>query len=284
MKTKLPGQRINISPELEKLARQAEEECKRKIEFSGTPMTNFIGRTEWRTSDILIEVQSNLTGDMAEYIAAHELGHVLQLARGCAIASGRIDEPGAVEIANNITDFVFDPMADTIASEYGLPIAPCFQSWIESTQIIGILQHPRRGRIYGDDWHRAWEGMTEARVRKQLGLVLAKPNRDFWTIYVTLDLAKLSSRATNLGLDIGKDILERIKKVRLLAKTVGDLVEIGSASSIDESTAKIQAVLDYFEAEPGHICINRPLTNELLIEGKWQQQIPKTSSIDDILD
>jgi hypothetical protein len=283
LKTRLPGQKNDISPELESLARQAEKECERKIEFSGLPMKNFVGRAEWRSDDILVEVDASLTGDIAEYVAAHELGHVLQLARGCSIASGREDEPGAAQIGTNITDFVCDPMADTFASGYGVPMARGFRSWIESTGIFDVLQHPRRGRIYGTDWHRAWEGMTEARVRKQLGLMLPKPTRDFWAIYVALDLAKLSVRATNLGLGIGEDILEGVKKVRLLAAIISDLVDIGFANSIDEKVTKSQAVLDYFKAEPGHIYINRPITNEVLIDGRWRRDIPQTPSIVDSL-
>jgi hypothetical protein len=283
VKTRLPGQESDISLELEKMARQAEDECNRKIELSGSSMTSFLGRVEWRENDILIEIESGLAGNIAEYIAAHELGHVLQFARGCAIAGGREDEPEAVQIATSITDFVFDPMADTIASEYGISMASGFKAWIESTHIIDALEHPKRGRIYGNDWYRAWEVMTEARVRKRLGLTPPKLPRDFWTIYVALDFAKLSIRATNLGLGIGKDILERVKRVRLLSAIIDDLVDIGSASSVNQSVAKLQSVLDYFKAEPGHIYIHRPLTNEVFIEGKWQQEIPKTFSINDLL-
>jgi hypothetical protein len=123
--------------------------------------------------------------------------------------------------------------------------------------------------------------MTKARVCKQLGLVQPKPSRDFWTIYVALDLAKLSSRAMNLGLGIADDILNNLKRVRLLTKIVNDLLEIGAASSIEESTTKIKTVLDYFRAEPGHIYIHKPLKKTLLMDGKWKDSIPGNKSIID---
>lgn len=284
MKTRLPGQKTDISPELESLARQAEDECKREIVLSGSPMKGFLGGAEWRDNDVLVEIDARLPGTIAEYVAAHEFGHVLQLARRWAIAGGRIDEPGALQIAANITDFVCDPMADTLASEHGVPMAAGFQRWLESTGILEVLQHPRRGRIFDTKWHRAWEGMTEARVRRKLGLTAPKPTRDFWTIYVTLDLAKLSVRAMNLGLVMGKEILEMVKRVQLLSDVIADLVDIGYAKSESESVAKLQRVLDYFTAEPGHIYINRPVSHRVLVEGRWRRNIPQTSSVGDFLD
>jgi hypothetical protein len=270
VEVRLPGQEASISPELEELLRQSEAECKRTIEFSGVPREHFIGRTEWRNTDILVEIQRDLTAPMAEYVAAHELCHVLQLARCCAIASGRRDEPGAVTIATQITDLVLDPLADSMAVGYGIAMAPGFEAWLESERLMDSLKRPRNGRRYGTNWQKIWEALTEARVCQTLGLQPPKPTRDFWTLHVALDLGRVALRASNLGLSTGVEVLESIKKIALLSKVATDLMEIGAASDIGESAPKLVAILDYFEAHPGHILVNRPSTSEYLIEGQWQ--------------
>ncbi len=272
MLNKLPGQKGTISPELYDMFKKVETECNRKLKFSGVPRRDFIGRTEWQEDCILVEISSNLSAPMAEYIAAHELGHVLQFVRGCVIASGRLDEVGSVTIATMISDLILDPLADTFAIEHGLPMASYFESWLESESVLEILRHPRNGRRYGKNWPKVWEGISRARVCRRLGLEPPNPNKDYWTMYVALDLAKITQRARNLKLSVEKDVLKSVKKIRLLSDVINDLIDIGSANELEESAEKAQRILTYFKADPGHIFIHRPLTNEFLVEGQWQVQ------------
>jgi len=275
---RLPGQRVNMSLGLQRLLNQAEAECKKKIRFSGITREGFIGRTEWDDNEVLVEVEQTLNATIAEYIAAHELGHVLQLCRRCAIASGRLDEPGAVTIATMVTDFVLDPLTDSIAIGFGIPVAAGFQTWLESESLLDVLKRPRDGRRYGTNWKKVWKTLTEVRVCRALGLKAPNPPKDFWTLYIALDLGKIQQRATNLGLNVGAEILESIKKIPLLLKVVSDLVDIGAACSISESANKLVQILNYFKAEPGHIVINKPLTDEFLKKGQWEVRLSRNDA------
>ena len=270
MGNKLPDQSSIMSPELQRLLKQAKHECKRSILFSDTPRRGYLGRTEWRDDDILVEIESDLSTSMAEYITAHELCHVLQLARGCAIASGRPDEPGAVTIASKITDFVMDPLADSMSLGFGINMAPSFKTWLDSEHFLDIMKKRKNGRRYGTNWQIIWEALTATRVCRQLGLQPPKPPKEFYTLYVSLDIGKLVQRASNLGLSIGTEILEGTKNVTKLARVVQGLISISTAKNIEESTIKLLQILDYFDTPSGHIVINKPFTGEFLIEGNWQ--------------
>lgn len=268
---KLPGQSVKISTELGSLLTKAQSEIKREITFSGTPLKNFIGRVECREIDVLIEISSNLTPQMAEYVAGHELGHVLQLARGCAIVSGRTDEPRATIMATAITDFVTDPLADTLASQAGLPMARCYETWINSTGFLSIFDNEVSIEKYSDDWHSVWKTMTSNKVDPEIELDAGIADKNYWTMYISLDIAKLIVRAENLGLSLGNTLLRKSVKIDLLNRTIKDIIKIGCAKNINQAALKIDRILDYFEGEPGHLFLNKPLTKEFIVNGRWKR-------------
>lgn len=273
---RLPGQKVNISPRLQRLFNQARTECNRNIKFgvvSPEQQEQFEGRIEWRDNDILIEMKDTFDNPMAEYIAAHELCHALQLARGYPITAGRVDEPGAVAIATHITDFAFDSPADAMALEFGFPMASGFERWLKSTGILQILKKPKNGRRYGNKWIRVWETLEETTICHKLRLKLPKPPREFWTLWVAFDFANIIQRASNFGLAIGHQIREDIKRLPLLSNVVNDLLNIGAPSGIcgvEESLSKLIRIFGYIKPLPGHIFIHKPLTDEFYIKGSWQ--------------
>ena len=76
MELRLPGQKVTISPRLQSLLSQALKECGRPIKFGGISpeeKDQFEGRTEWRDTDIIIEIRETLDIQIAEYSTAHEL-------------------------------------------------------------------------------------------------------------------------------------------------------------------------------------------------------------------
>lgn len=284
MGIRLPDQKVNISPRLQRLFNQARTECNRDIKFavvSPKDREQFVGRIEWRDADILIEMQENLDNPMAEYIAAHELCHALQLARGYPIAAGRVDEPGAVYIAVHITDFVFDLSADAMAVESGFLMASNFERWLKSTRILEVVRKPKNGRRYGANWAKIWERLEEARLCRKLGLKSPRPPREFWTLWVAFDFANIIQRASNFGLTIGLEIQENIRRLPLLSRVVDDILNMGAPGricNIEESVSRLVSIFGYIKTPPGHIYIYNPLTDEIYIEGHWQPR-PKRDDV-----
>lgn len=271
---RLPGQRVNISPILRQLFNQAQAECNRSIKFVGMPSeADFVGRIEWRDTDILIEIRDTLDNQMAEYIAAHELCHALQLARGYPIVGGRVDEPEAVAIATLVTDFVFDSSVDSMAIEFGFLMAPIFEKWLRSTNFLEAMNKPKNGRRYGDNWIKIWEKLEEARICRSLGLKLPRIPRDFWTLYMAFEIANIIQRSLNFGLSVGLEIRESIRQLTLLSRVVDDLLNIGTlrgTSDNEETVSKLVGIFNYIKAVPGHIYIHKPLTDEIYIGGDWR--------------
>lgn len=257
---------------------QAKTECARNIVFAGiSPQytDRFEGRIEWRDNDILVEIKDSFDNQTAEYIAAHELCHALQLGRGYPIAAGRMDEPGAVAIATDITDLVYDSWADTIATEFGLPMASEFKRWLKSTPLLGVLKTPRNGRRYGTKWANVWERLKAKRINDQLGLKAPPPPKEFWTLWVAFDLGNVIRRAESFGLALGGDIRKDIQRLPLLAKVVDDLLNIasiGAISNIDESVSRLLSIFDYIQVSPGHMSIYKPLTDEIYVNGQWARR------------
>ncbi len=276
MGVRLPGQKVNISASLQRLLNQAKTESNRRIVFgaiSPKQQEEFEGRTVWRDTDILIEMKDSFDNQMAEYIAAHELCHALQLSRGYPVAAGRADELGAVAIATRISDFVYDSWADTMAVEFGFPMASQFQRWLESTVLLDALKGPKNGRRYGAKWPKIWERLQAVRVCNQLGLKVPKPPKEFWTLCVALDLANIVQRAENFGLKLGWQIRKDIRRLSLLAKVTDDLLNIkgaGPICDIEESVSKFVSIFAYVETTPGHIFIYKPLIDKTYIHGHWE--------------
>jgi hypothetical protein len=154
----LPGQSEEISNRLRLLLKRVKTECAKEISFKiGPQESGFEGQAEWSDDRIIIELKPGLGSSMAEYIVAHEPGHVLQFIRGYAIAGGRTDEPEAIEIATGISDFVFDAIADSFANQYGFPISSGFDNYYRSNNLLGALNNVADGRHFGTQWERLWE-------------------------------------------------------------------------------------------------------------------------------
>lgn len=275
---RLPGQKVNTSRRLRRLFNQAQSECNKNISFAiapSEPQGHFEGRIEWRDHDVLIEIRGTFDSQMAEYIAAHELCHAIQFARGHPIASGNVYLSGAVSIAIHISDFLFDSSADAMAVQWGFAMASGFEHWLKSTGILKVLKEPKNGRCYGDKWIRIWKYIEETTICHKLGLKLPRTPRDLWTLWVASELANIIQRASNFGLTIGCQVREDIKRLPLLSRVVDDLLKIGTPSgicSVEESLSKLIKIFDYFKPLPGHILINRPLTDEIYKDGRWQQR------------
>ena len=271
---KLPGQSQEISSNLKLLLERANAECSRNIRLMiGPAESDCEGSTEWTDSEIIIRLQSGQDAALAEYIAAHELGHVFQYIRGYAIAAGRTDEPEAVTIAMEISDFVMDALADSLAQSYGFPIEAGFSRYYRSSDMLDILDIPADGRHFGTHWERVWDKLTEIRVCRRLGNKMPKLPREYGTIIFTLSLANIIKRANNLDPELGPEIMARIAKQRLLATVINDLLGIDKRFKYDDievCVSKLGAIFDYFKLQPGHIQLYKPLTDEILAEGHWQ--------------
>lgn len=172
---RLPGQTTDISPRLRDFLERVRIECKADVIFMTiAPNKGFDGRVTWDDARIHIEIGKDLDNALAEYIAAHELGHTLQLARGFPIAAARPDDPEAVAIATDIADLVLDSGADTRAVEAGFPMSKAFDSYVRSSKLPEVLARPANGRRFGSDWVRMWEKLRELRVCRGLGLKLPR--------------------------------------------------------------------------------------------------------------
>lgn len=283
MGTRLPGQSTDISPELQKLLERARAECKRGIKFTAiSPEEGFEGRFDWRKTDVLIEMNPCLIPATAEYVAAHELCHVLQLARGCAIAAGRTDEPLAVAIATDITSLVLDASADSIATLAGFSMAPGFDAYLKSRGLLEELNKTGDGRRYGSNWAKIWEWIEAEFVARRQGVKPPRvPTRELRTLDHALKLANVAQRASNLALPVRFEIRESILKLPVVSKVVSALLSIGalnSSSNVEESVYKLVSILDYITAQTGHIFISKPLTDEIFVEGQWQPR-PKEGNL-----
>ena len=287
MSIKLPGQTVSISPELQKLLEQARAECRKKIKFAAIlPKEGFEGRFNWRKTDVLIEMNPNLIPTMAEYIAAHELCHVLQLARGCAIAAGRPDQPLTVTIATDITSLIYDASADSIATLAGLKMASGFDTYLKSKGLLEELNKVSNGRRYGTNWARIWEWIKAEFVARRAGVEAPRvPMRELWTLDLALKWANVVQRASNLALPVEFEIRESILKLPVVSEVLNDLLNIGAlnnSSNVEESINKLVSILEYIKVPPGHIFIAKPLTDEIFVEGQWRPRIKEKSIRDEL--
>lgn len=282
MSIRLPGQTVSISPELQKLLERARAECKRKIKFAAIlPGEGFEGRFDWRKADVLIEMNPNLIPTMAEYVAAHELCHVLQVTRGCAVASGRLDERLAVAIATDITSLVLDASADSIATLAGFKMASGFDAYLKSKGLLEELNKVGNGRRYGTNWARIWEWIKADFVAQRIGVEAPRvPMRELWTLDLALKWASVVQRASNLALPIEFEIRDSILKLPVVAEVLNDLLSIGALNNspnVEESVNKLVSILEYIKVPPGHIFVFRPLTDEIFIEGRWRPRLKEKS-------
>lgn len=283
MAISLPGQNVNISPKLEGLLSQTRAECNKDIQIAAIlPGEGFEGRIVWRETDVLIEIREGLDNLTAEYVAAHEFCHALQLARGHPIASGRLYEPEAVMIATHITDLVCDSSAEAMAVEFGFPMASGFEDWLKSSGLLDILKEPQNGRRYGTDWARIWDRLKRTRVDRQLGNKIPELPKEFWTLLIALQLANIIHRASSFGLEIGLAIRGDIQRLPLLSRVVEELLNICEPSAmcpVEESLSKLVSIFHYIKAPTDHIFINRPLTGEFYIDGCWQPTPQKADNV-----
>jgi hypothetical protein len=204
---------------------------------------------------------------MAEYIAAHELGHAIQFARGYPILVGNAYRPATTTIAKRISNFLLDSSADAIAVQYGFPMAPSFERYLELKEVRGIVNNLKNGGSQGDNWARIWEYIEETIISEALQNKLSRIPRDLNTLLVASTFANIVQRASNLGLTIGYQVLNDIKRFPLLSRVIDDLLNIGTPSgicSIGELLSKLKRVFDYLKPKPGQLSIYKPLTDQIL--------------------
>ena len=275
--SKLPGQQVGTSSVLKHLYEQAKNECNRDIYIQSTPIElreDFIGQIQWRDHDVLVQMDESLEPKIAEYIAAHELGHVIQFARGYPKLLGNA---ATSKIVRRISDFLLDTSADSIAIQYGFPIAPGFEYYFEPNPILSIIHNIKDRRKQGNKWERIWAFAQETIECEVLCKKMPNTPRDLQTLWSALGIADIIQRSSNLGISLGNQILDSIETSSILHSVIIDLLNINlpsGACSSEGTLTKCNKIIDYLKAKQDYLSIYRPLTGEFYINDRWQQ-IPK---------
>jgi hypothetical protein len=92
-----------------------------------------------------------------------------------------------------------------------------------------------------------------------------------------LSFANIIKRSNNLDLKIGLKIKRALSKQRIVSKVIDDLMDIDAKNinnDIDSCISELNNIFEYFQLQPGHIQITKPLTGENLVNGHWQT-VPK---------
>jgi len=266
------------STNLDQLLKQAHLEANRPIviqKVSPNKSVGFLGQVSWGKNDILIKIKNNLDAEMNDYIMAHELSHAIQYSRGFPIAVGKINEPLAIKLAILISDFILDSAADTISINNGFNPTVYFEKWFRSTGQLEQFDRPIKPEGFGLDWERVWKTIEQRPLNTKLESHNAFLTRDFWTMYIALDVARDMRRAKNLGLKEIFDHMARDLNPPMLSRVVNDLLNIykdfGDFGPT-ECRNQLINVLDYFNGRQCRsLFIYKPLTNEFYKDGNWDQ-------------
>ena len=267
---KLPGQHLPMSQLLQDYLNLASKESKKTIRFSVSTKEGYEGYCEHKsdTEDVIIGIDEHLDNSMAEYIAAHEIGHAIQYARGYPIISAGVLDLPSIEIATLITNLVLDSQTDLMASHFGFPMDVQYGIWLDSNRIPAFGPHRFSG-----NWPRIWRKLDKIRLCYLLGNKIPPLPFEYYELGAILEIGNIIQRANNLGLVIADEFRNNIK-IPKFVKVVDDLLSLnsgGKVCSVRTSLSRLLRICKYLKLELSRtMVINRPFTDRIYVLGKWQ--------------
>lgn len=276
---KLPGQKEDVSPELETAINKFQNRYKMKLEFvmNKERVGDYWSCMGLENGKTRIELPDGVSSEAMEYFTGHELGHCYQIKRGLKVVKGYKRVPAAENIARKLSDFVTDPLADRISESFGIKMRRYFDKLMRSEIPLESIKHPQRGRRWGSDWPRLWEKLEEITLAYRLGVKEPKLPREYWTATAALDFANVISRARNLESPFGDELFDAIGEnngLKILKRVVDDILSVGYLESFKEKRVEIikyQAIMDYLKVEPGFMVIINPKSGRFLMDGHWRK-------------
>lgn len=282
---KLPGQKNNASDLLTMTLNEVREQSGKSVLFldiTDYPDLGFNrlvrGYHESDKYTARVWLDPGLPYDAQEAIAAHELAHVMQEAKGfCRTesvkdAKGKPLVPEIAILGVKIDNMIKDILADQWAIERGFNIQEALMI-TTSSSVIGELKKKKPGKQEHTDWQTYYADMD--RIAQLIGsnpqikgpLTLSS---EVNTQILAVDYAGLRLRLSRFGQFAVLDNLwdEYWPAARLLGQTIAGIVEDIGAKECQACRSATIAVINCLNIHPNLFYVEHTATGEVIWPGK----------------